>query len=167
MKTAQKGFTLIELMIVVAIIGILAAIAIPAYQDYTKRARVSEALTLMDGTKVAVAEYFSNYGHWPTTNASAGLSSAASITGNSVSSVNIGIDSGNATLTATMSRTTFDPTTSYQIAMLGSASANGGGSFVWSCKVIGGSTALDTAAVSFNGALAAPIPPKWLPAECR
>jgi type IV pilus assembly protein PilA len=58
MKQIQKGFTLIELMIVVAIIGILAAIAIPAYQDYTIRAQVSEGATLAGGVKVAMADYF-------------------------------------------------------------------------------------------------------------
>jgi type IV pilus assembly protein PilA len=66
-KHAQKGFTLIELMIVIAIIGILAAIAIPAYQNYTIRAQVTEGLTLADGWKTAIAEYYANSGTWPTT----------------------------------------------------------------------------------------------------
>src|SRR5487761_2157745 len=66
MKALQKGFTLIELMIVVAIISILAAIAIPAYQNYTIRAQVTEGLTLGDGWKTAVAEYYANNGTWPT-----------------------------------------------------------------------------------------------------
>jgi type IV pilus assembly protein PilA len=64
-KKVQQGFTLIELMIVVAIIGILAAIAIPAYQNYTIRAQVTEGLTLADGWKTAVAEYYANNGTWP------------------------------------------------------------------------------------------------------
>ncbi len=64
-KKAQQGFTLIELMIVVAIIGILAAIAIPAYQNYTIRAQVTEGLTLADGFKTAIGEYYANTGNWP------------------------------------------------------------------------------------------------------
>lgn len=90
MKSMQKGFTLIELMIVVAIIGILAAIALPAYQDYTKRARVSEGLSLAGGAKAAVTEYHSNNNDWPTDNAAAGLASASSIKGNAVTSVTVG-----------------------------------------------------------------------------
>ncbi|HXS74101.1 MAG TPA: pilin [Rhodanobacteraceae bacterium] len=90
MKTMQKGFTLIELMIVVAIIAILAAIAIPAYQDYVIRSQVSEGLSLADGSKTAVAEFYSNNGRMPTNNASAGLATASSISGNYVSSLTVG-----------------------------------------------------------------------------
>ncbi|MEE8264113.1 MAG: pilin [Gammaproteobacteria bacterium] len=89
MKKFQQGFTLIELMIVVAIIGILAAVAIPAYQDYTVRAKVSEALSLASAAKTGVSEWYATNGNLPSTNASVGLPTASSIYGNSVRSVGI------------------------------------------------------------------------------
>ncbi|EMT1559799.1 pilin, partial [Neisseria gonorrhoeae] len=90
MNTLQKGFTLIELMIVIAIVGILAAVALPAYQDYTARAQVSEAILLAEGQKSAVTEYYLNHGTWPKNNASAGVASSASdIKGKYVKSVTV------------------------------------------------------------------------------
>ena len=89
MKNVQKGFTLIELMIVVAIIAILAAIAIPAYQDYLIRTQVSEGAVLTDGAKTAFAEFYSNKGTMPSKNESAGLAQPASITGKYVSKVTV------------------------------------------------------------------------------
>ncbi|HEX9877518.1 MAG TPA: pilin [Gammaproteobacteria bacterium] len=90
MRTLQKGFTLIELMIVVAIIGILAAIAIPAYQDYTIRAQVSEGLSLAAAAKTAVAEDFLNEGVPPDDRTDAGMSpNAADTSGKYVSSVGV------------------------------------------------------------------------------
>ncbi|MBH6332737.1 pilin [Neisseria meningitidis] len=77
MNTLQKGFTLIELMIVIAIVGILAAVALPAYQDYTARAQVSEAILLAEGQKSAVTEYYLNHGTWPSNNSDAGVASTA------------------------------------------------------------------------------------------
>ena len=94
MKKVQQGFTLIELMIVVAIIGILAAIAIPAYQDYTIRAQVSEGLNLSGGAKAAVTEFFQDRGMWPTDNTEAGLEIPANISGSYVESVTAAVNGG-------------------------------------------------------------------------
>ena len=89
-KNLQKGFTLIELMIVVAIIGILAAIALPAYQDYTIRTQVSEGQVLMGGAKNGVMDFWSERGRFPANNTSAGVAAAASITGSYVTQVQVG-----------------------------------------------------------------------------
>ncbi|ENW4225417.1 pilin [Neisseria gonorrhoeae] len=89
MNTLQKGFTLIELMIVIAIVGILAAVALPAYQDYTARAQVSEAILLAEGQKSAVTEYYLNHGTWPENNDKAGVASPSDIKGKYVESVTV------------------------------------------------------------------------------
>ncbi|HGG9330208.1 TPA: pilin [Neisseria meningitidis] len=98
MNTLQKGFTLIELMIVIAIVGILAAVALPAYQDYTARAQVSEAILLAEGQKSAVTEYYLNHGTWPSNNSSAGVASSSTIKGKYVEKVEV----KNGVVTATM-----------------------------------------------------------------
>ncbi|MBH6117007.1 pilin [Neisseria meningitidis] len=98
MNTLQKGFTLIELMIVIAIVGILAAVALPAYQDYTARAQVSEAILLAEGQKSAVTEYYLNHGEWPSNNTSAGVATSTDIKGKYVKEVKV----ANGVITATM-----------------------------------------------------------------
>ncbi|HEZ6333928.1 TPA: pilin [Neisseria meningitidis] len=98
MNTLQKGFTLIELMIVIAIVGILAAVALPAYQDYTARAQVSEAILLAEGQKSAVTEYYLNHGKWPGGNSSAGVATSSKIKGKYVKEVTV----ANGVVTATM-----------------------------------------------------------------
>lgn len=101
MKAIQKGFSLIELMIVIAILGILAVIALPAYQDYTARAQVSEAILLMEGQKSAVVEYYADKGKWPTSNTEAGIATNTSIQGKYVAQVDVG---GAGVITATMKK---------------------------------------------------------------
>ena len=101
MTSVQKGFTLIELMIVVAIIGILAAIAIPAYQNYTKRAHVTEGLNLAGGAKAAVAEFYSSNNRFPDNNASAGLAAGSTIKGNATNSVGVATQAGTTATPAT------------------------------------------------------------------
>jgi len=148
MKNMQKGFTLIELMIVVAIIAILAAIAIPAYQDYLVRAQVSEGATLMDGGKTAVAEFYSNHGVLPTSNGSAGLATDTSIQGSYVSKVDV---TAAGILTATYaSGTPQKANTAIDTKVLSLSPITTGGSMKWSCT-----NALTT------------VPTKYLPSSCR
>jgi len=127
MKQVQKGFTLIELMIVVAIIGILAAVAIPAYQDYTIRSQVSEGMSLAAGAKTAVAEYYNQTGAFPTANASAGLSTATSITGSYVT----GVNAANGIITITYGN---DANANISPDTLILSATDSGGSLEWNCK---------------------------------
>ena len=132
MKKVQQGFTLIELMIVVAIVGILAAVAIPAYQDYTIRAQVTEGLGLASGGKTAIAEFFATNGSLPSTNASAGMATAASISGNNVASVTVG---ANGTLTIAYSGN--GPLSTGTLILTPNTT---GGRVAWSCTATGGDT---------------------------
>ena len=122
MKKVQSGFTLIELMIVVAIIGILAAIALPAYQDYTKRSHVSEGMALAAAAKVAVTEYYASEGAFPADNATAGLDAA--IVGNAVTSV---VNAGG-TITVTFNAKV---TAGATLILVPTAA---GGSITWTCN---------------------------------
>jgi type IV pilus assembly protein PilA len=129
MKKVQQGFTLIELMIVVAIIGILAAIASPAYQDYTIRSQVTEGLNLASGSKVAVAEFYQDNGTYPNGNTAAGVPAAATITGNYVTSVTSGAADGTITVV-------YNEAATHQ-QLLGDtlilAATDQGGSLSWTC----------------------------------
>ena len=146
-KQLQQGFTLIELMIVVAIIGILAAIAIPAYQDYTIRAQVTEGLSLMDGAKTAVAEYYTNRGVFPTSNQAAGLSTT--ITGNYVSGVVVSQSGTGGKIEATYSKTAPQKANAaIDAKTLDLGAASTGGSISWTC-------------------ISTTIPQKYLPSSCK
>jgi len=148
MKKLQKGFTLIELMIVVAIIAILAAIAISQYQDYVIRSQVSEGSSLADGTKTAVAEYFNNNGSFSATQASYGLAPDASISGKYVLSVDVHSTAGKIKVKF---RSASPANTAIQGKTLVFSPVNNGGSLSWNCNT-GAGTDINT---------------KYLPTACR
>ncbi|MDK4575419.1 pilin [Kingella kingae] len=151
MKTMQKGFTLIELMIVIAIIGILAAIALPAYQDYTKRSRVSEGLSLAGGVKSAVTEYYASNNTWPANNAEAGVADKAQITGNAVTSVEVtaeGAGNGATGAGKGVITVTFNGKVDNGKTLIMKGEGNAAGSVKWTCT---------------DGDLAT----KYRPSECR
>ena len=153
MKNIQKGFTLIELMIVVAIIAILAAIAIPQYQNYLIRTQVSEGMNLADGAKTAVSEFYNNKGHFPKAGASAGLPTlAASTAGKYVSSTVV----ENGVITASFSKTApqeaNDKIDGKHVSL---SPVDLGGTITWNCR----STA--------QGAKKTDVPEQYLPTACR
>jgi type IV pilus assembly protein PilA len=164
MKKMQKGFTLIELMIVVAIIGILAAIAIPAYQDYTIRAQVSEGMVLASAAKAAVAETYLNTGVAPSNREVAGMSGDATDTfGKYVSSIAVlgGV------ITVTYGGRDINQTVANNTVTL-TPYTTGDDSVTWACGrstnapgslIMNGATAPTLGAASLLG--------KYLPAACR
>ncbi len=160
MKKMQKGFTLIELMIVVAIIAILAAIALPAYQDYTIRSQAAEGMSLAAAPKTAIAESFVNRGVWPVDRAAAGLSATATdTTGQFVSSVNVANGEiivtygGNANAKITGNTLVFTP---YETT---------DGGVAWRCSSVSAGPA--PAGTAANGPTPGTLPAKYAPAQCR
>jgi type IV pilus assembly protein PilA len=164
MRKIQQGFTLIELMIVVAIIGILAAIAIPAYQDYTIRAQVTEGLNLAAEIKTAVSEFNSARGRFPASPASAGVAAAASHTGNYVTGIVLGT-SGLITITYGNKANTNVTQTNFNTVGL-NPRRNPGGGVVWTCGEAAEVSGLTGGVANANQG-ATTISPKYLPSDCR
>ena len=171
MKAIQKGFTLIELMIVVAIIGILAAIAIPAYQDYTIRSQVTEGMTLAGDLKASIAEFTAQTGEWPVDLVEAGLGSAAAAVNKSGRYVQ-SVDVTNGTITITYGRDA-----NQAINGTGTLAfqpfSNANQDIVWRCgrsdqPLNTELTATPTSALSSDDSVAATsIADKYMPSSCR
>ena len=162
MNKAQKGFTLIELMIVIAIIGILAAIAIPQYQDYVTRSKVTEGLNLAAAAKTAVAETFQAKGSMPAgSNTSYGLPLDTSIVGTYVTSVSVA--GGTAQGTGGVITITYGPADAHLSGkVLTLIPVTQAGGIAWVCGY---------ATVIVNGITQAGagtnVDPKYLPQNCR
>ena len=160
LKQVQKGFTLIELMIVIAIIGILAAIAIPAYQNYTIRAQVTEGLTLADGWKTAIAEYYANTGNMP--GAIGNLAGTSQSTGKYESSILV--SSGSIVITYGASANAKLATASSNVlALIPYTNANN--DVLWQCgNSAAPSSTIASGATSGGGTT---ILPQYLPTACH
>ena len=165
MKTMQKGFTLIELMIVVAIIGILAAIAIPAYQNYTIRAQVTEGLSLADSYKTSVAEFYQNKGTWPA--GSSAVASSTSIympgatTGKYVSAIAVDAN-GNIKITYAGSQASTKLSVATTNTLYIQPGVDTNGDVVWVC----GFAATPTG-VTLSTAATSTVPIQYLPTSCH
>ncbi len=161
MHKIQKGFTLIELMIVVAIIGILAAIAIPAYQDYTIRAQVTEGLSLASAAKASVSETFADRGVWPADLTEAGMDAANPPSGKYVTGVNV----EDGTITITYGDQANGAITGLLLSLKPYVSPNN--DVIWVCAdhpVPG--TATDPA-TGASGADNTDLTPRYRPSNCR
>ena len=184
-KQIQKGFTLIELMIVIAIVGILAAIALPAYQNYVVRSQVTEGLALMDGVKTAIADFYSQCGAMPAAGLTTAATGCGTVTGSGVTATStsgLGFPAtpkgkysvidilANGTITATYSSASPQQANSVLNTLVlavypATASNSGNGDLIWVC----GTQTLPTGYVTAGGTAASTTftNKQWLPASCR
>jgi type IV pilus assembly protein PilA len=163
LKKVQKGFTLIELMIVIAIIGILAAIAIPAYQDYTVRAQVTEGLNLAGDLKAAVAEDFANTGVWPLTEQALGVIEGSK-TGKYVADVDVGTGTITITYGLQANATALGPAQNI-LTLTPMVSANQ--DVIWVCGYHAPPVGAVAPASGAAAVVATTVLPKYLPSNCR
>jgi type IV pilus assembly protein PilA len=165
LKKVQKGFTLIELMIVIAIIGILAAIAIPAYSNYTIRSQITEGLSLADGYKTAISEYYVQNGSFPATSTTVAAGAAGSI---SVSGASVGKYVGAITVAAggdiIVLYSGSQANAKISAAVLGLyPGLDGNNDVVWVC----GTATTPTGVSSVTITTATTVPAAYLPNTCR
>jgi type IV pilus assembly protein PilA len=164
MTRSNRGFTLIELMIVVAIVGILAAVAIPAYSDYTTRAQVSEGLSLASAARTAVSESYNSNGAWPADNAAAGIGAAASIQGKYVDSLAVATNQ----ITVTFRNVAPAAAGLHGRTLLLTAGTSGNGDVAWQCGSKTMATGIASGPTAFEAAGGGgSTPQKYRPAECR
>ncbi len=176
MKAIQKGFTLIELMIVVAIIGILAAIAIPAYQDYTIRAQVSEGMTLAGDIKAGVAEFMAQTGRWPVDLIEAGVVEVGGGAADKAARYVASIAVSNGTIQIVYGRDAndrinADPGTSATSTLDIQPYVNANGDVVWLCgnadPPVAPATDVPSPGATASDPVATTLLDKHMPASCR
>ena len=167
LKKVQQGFTLIELMIVIAIIGILAAIAIPAYQNYTIRSQVTEGLSLADGWKTSISEYYAQNGSFPATSSTTGGGTAGAIAVSGASSGkyvgNIAVSTGGAIVvvyTGPQANSKLSVAANHTLALNPGTDSNY--DVIWVCG-----SAATPSGVTMSGTIGTTVSAAYLPTSCH